>query len=280
MIEFRKISENRLTKMPEFGIVPEWRFHQDETFFPICIKNILPFCHFDKTNQSVIHQNAAMNYRNAILWKPEQMKGVGENIGDRTPVYAHNFQCQWKNGETVFATQWILCYLHNPGVRPCFSCCKPSSIGAHHGDFEIVVCFYTTNERREQDFLGMLCLAHGLGDEARYYSQEKGEVVWHEGRPVVWVALGSHAHIGQPVSRCRFFFTQDCVQGEGMPWLPGQIIRARDEWWFQLAGRWGDPYDGPTTPQLFDESLYKLWMERQEKDKSGQFIHDMTFPSS
>lgn len=259
---------NPIIESNNYGLIPQWVLHNKENAFPISWNEILPLCIFYHTEVPVNALNASKFYGTPIVWGTTD---IGNTFNEKAPVYAHNFSCVW-NGKDSYCTQWLVCYKTNPGPR-LFCPCSGIDLGYHTADFENVILFYDTPEKIKP--YGMLTLAHGLGCEAKFTENIHYN---DQGKPLVWVSLGSHSHIPEPKSRCRFFITQDCVQGRNSHyvWNPTTVIKAKDQWWItQTNSRWGNATDGAWTPQLFDDTIYDTWIKNCQNDKTKKCIFNL-----
>lgn len=257
-----------IIEQTNYGLVPQWFLHNKETAFPINMTDLIPFCIFYNSEVPVTATNCAKFYGTPIVWNNND---VGDSFNPQSPVYAHNFTCNW-NGRPSYCTQWLVCYKSNPGPR-LFCPCSGILVGTHTADFEDVILFYDDAAKTKP--YGMLTLAHGLGAEAKFTENIQFN---DQGNPMVWVSLGSHSHIPEPTSRCRFFITQDCVQTRDYKyiWNPTQIICAKNEWWItQTNSRWGNPNNGAWTPELFDETIYDTWVAKNQNDKTKKCIFNL-----
>jgi len=237
-----------------FGFVQEWRFHSLETDFPISMKHLIDVSYFDKTHDRVLPHNVPLNNGNAILWDSIGFKLGKQRPDSLTPAYAYSFDCFW-DGQHKYATQWLLCYANNPGPKIIGT---QKHIGSHPGDFENIILIYDNHSRDK--LFGIFCLAHGMSDEATFIPHQS-ITKNYAGNPVVWVAMGSHAHIGEPRNRLRYLITKDEIDNvKPISWTPKKIIDLDKEWWINLFHhRWGHPTDGAWTPDLMKTQFQQEW---------------------
>lgn len=257
--------------MTEWGIIPEWRFHPHESAFPMDVNYLLTFATFISSNEAVSMESAKAETNTDIQWSiPKDVCDTRSMKYMAPPVYAHKFECVW-NGIQCWATQFVVAYAENPGSYLMQCMCLPfCRIGKHGGDFETVVLLYEDVKR--QELYGMFTFAHGMASEA-VFTPVKDLQMNLEGQPVVWVALGSHAHIPKEQSRWRFVITSDNVSSDGIHWKPREVIALESEWWMTgIRGRWGDRTNGPYSPGLLSNTIYEEWQQKQLVDKTKSCV--------
>ena len=176
----------------EQQFAPVWLFHPEERYFPISIPEYAAQCRIEPGGRPGTE---------FALWVPtvtpeeQRQFTLVPNDGPRAqimyaglnpqaPVYVHSFRT---SPQDVYMT-YFLFYAVNPAARTVCGC--SSGYGFHYADLEHVTVHVHAGQ------------LHRV-----YYSKHSGGnwVLSDGGRPLVYVALGSHANYETPGFQWRFW---------------------------------------------------------------------------
>ena len=191
-------------------ILPIFRFCKSERWFPISVEESLPLFNLEYSAGKMRSNGIALSDRGRLNF-PRDMKQP-----DLPPVVYHRVV----TGGGLAWHQYWLWYLYNPwGI---------GGVGKHEGDWEFVQIGRTPGERARP--ILMTCSQHHTGGKREFWSVELKDE-----RPLVYVALGSHAnYFGTGLQSGGI----DLCDGEGLE-LADYELRNFGEW-AAWPGRWGN----------------------------------------
>jgi hypothetical protein len=133
------------------------------------------------------------------------------------------YRRQLKGGPLTWRQYWLW-YLYNPK--------RYAGFGEHEGDWELVQVGYC----RAGEPILVTCSQHKTGSKREYWTVEL-----RDGRPVIYVALDSHANYFVPGQ-----ILEDSCDGQGRV-LKDYELRPFGAW-ASWGGRWGNSGNSPQSP--------------------------------
>ena len=181
-----------------------------------------------------------------------------QRVIEKEPDYAENtiYARVYERGrDSATVVQYWFFYVYNDAPRK-WTNLKDENAGSHYddgdheGDWESIQVVF--------DAPLLKVLVDGeLPSELGYAAHEHGsylkvaDVEWEGRRPVVYVALGSHASYPRDI-KCHlykvFYLGTDIADGTGPSLTPSDYrlsLMSGEEAWLEWDGRWGDLRKGP-----------------------------------
>lgn len=161
--------------------IPVWIFHPNERIFPMCINTYVSFSQLKLGNGTII---STENFDDWVNTTPPEIQIVSTlvpelqqmTIDDNCPVYVFYVE----KGDDVFISYYLF-YRSNPAplcILGCECCC-----GYHEADLEHVQV-HLRNKKLERVYYSK----HSGGNWV-----DKNNLIIQNEKPVVYVALNSHA---------------------------------------------------------------------------------------
>jgi len=214
------------------GKEPIFRFHSDERFHPLAVESV------ERAGSGIVMPDGRR--RNRIRLAALPATGLRMILPSGSAALAAEEELQGdsptgvgyrrtKKGGGLTWVQYWLWYLYNPK--------KFVVAGEHEGDWEFVQVGYAAGTP-----VCMTTSQHRSGGARMWWELEH-----REGRPVVYVAHGSHANYFEPVRKQTAL--DDEADGEGFEL--DEIAWRSFGPWASWGGRWGNstgPGESPQSP--------------------------------
>lgn len=219
--------------MPGKGREPIFRFHSSERFHPLAVESVervgsgiaMP----SGKRKSGIDLSALPPTGLRMVLPSGRKADEAEQELQQGELARVGYRRRRKGGGLTWIQYWLW-YLYNPK--------KFVVTGEHEGDWEFVQVGYAGETP-----VCMTTSQHKSGGSRMWWELEH-----RDGRPVVYVAHGSHANYFEPMKAQTDF--DDEVDGKGLE-LDQIAWRRFDPAWQEWPGRWGNstgPGESPQSP--------------------------------
>lgn len=248
--------------------LPVFFFHTDEIYFPSTMEYAFENCQLYNGDTMIADYGAVTpnmiqtNQGHRIRINPAAHYGEFsiKPPGD-IPVYV-----SFKDNPNVNFYE-IIYVLYFPYSGPYRILWK--DVGQHDSDLEHIAVRVS---KEHGDLLGIYYSYHSEGIWI-----EPPQIQFIEGRPVVYVAKGSHGFYPDEGRHWRIFGFANDVMDRGLLWRPEKIVRVDTDKTDVVAPYWMS-YRGQLSMEGVDNLPLKGWFRNLEPDESSTELRDCLFP--